>query len=479
MDKEKKNKKLPFNTFRKGIVAGILGLTLGVSAFGLAGCSDGADGKNGTQWLSGTSAPVVSQGVDGDFYFDTDDYVIYQKVDGQWISLGNIKGQSGTSVYVGYDGHIWQGQERTDFKVEEDKVGREDVVEDTMSVYGEMRSYFAGNYVNLSSSRIALMANYKSNAKLTQYGNTTVTEIKVISNASGKLEIGTAKVEDIVANKTSGTSYTANTTSYDVVAGENTIALNLEVAEDSTIVLGGGETDVSLYQVSNLPVNDEMGNYTLLDGTTNASILSTTGSLADTLAVRVKAETESEVALFENILTQYPASSIASMDAVNQATQPYCYKNYDYMKGRTITKIGVPVKSITATSGEKPSMTVYKVKTSSSSLLSGATPITIYFSEDTTINTWAYAECNIELADDETLAFGSLTTDTLLWGYSKTTSQTEYHFYNNSKQNCALSLVFDVYYKDTASWDNHIEALEEKEQEAINESQVQALRRCL
>ena len=102
--KDKKEKRAPFNTFRKGIVAGILGLTLGVSAFGLVGCTDGVDGKNGTQWLSGTTAPVVSQGVDGDFYLDTQNFVIYQKVDGQWISLGSVKGEDGKDGEDGDDG---------------------------------------------------------------------------------------------------------------------------------------------------------------------------------------------------------------------------------------------------------------------------------------------------------------------------------------------------------------------------------------
>ncbi len=104
MDKEKQNKKLPFNTFRKGIIAGLLGVTLGISSFGFVGCSTGENGKDGTQWLSGTNAPVVSQGVDGDFYFDTDDYVIYQKVNGQWVSLGSIKGADGTNGTDGSNG---------------------------------------------------------------------------------------------------------------------------------------------------------------------------------------------------------------------------------------------------------------------------------------------------------------------------------------------------------------------------------------
>lgn len=98
--KEKK-KKFPYNTFRKSVVAGILGLTLGFTAFGLAGCSNGVDGKDGTQWYSGIATPQDSQGVNGDFYLDTDDYILYQKVNGIWVAKMNDFGRDGT------DGAKW------------------------------------------------------------------------------------------------------------------------------------------------------------------------------------------------------------------------------------------------------------------------------------------------------------------------------------------------------------------------------------
>lgn len=105
MNKEKKNKKLPFNTLRKGVVAGLLGVTLGVSAMGLTGCSlGGEDGKNGTQWLSGTNAPVASQGVDGDFYLDIDDYKLYQKENGQWVLKVENFGKPGSNGTNGTNG---------------------------------------------------------------------------------------------------------------------------------------------------------------------------------------------------------------------------------------------------------------------------------------------------------------------------------------------------------------------------------------
>lgn len=40
----KKDKKLPFAVLKKGAIAGVLGLTMGLSCFCLTGCSDGKDG---------------------------------------------------------------------------------------------------------------------------------------------------------------------------------------------------------------------------------------------------------------------------------------------------------------------------------------------------------------------------------------------------------------------------------------------------
>ena len=75
---------------------------------------------------------------------------------------------------------------------------------------------------------------------------------------------------------------------YDVVAGLNTIALNLNVAQDETIVLGG-HGSVGLYMTSGIPVNDVHGNFALIDGQCNTDIISNNGTYADTLAVQVTA----------------------------------------------------------------------------------------------------------------------------------------------------------------------------------------------
>lgn len=99
--KKKDKKKMPFNVLRKGAIAGLLGLTLGFGCLGLAGCSNGQDGKDGAQWYSGTTnVEFVTDGVNGDFYIDTDDYILYQKVNGQWTPIMYDFGKPATATNI-------------------------------------------------------------------------------------------------------------------------------------------------------------------------------------------------------------------------------------------------------------------------------------------------------------------------------------------------------------------------------------------
>ena len=103
----------------------------------------------------------------------------------------------------------------------------EDVAESTLGLEGTMRKYYPGGYLGLSSDPVALWAGYMPASQRTQYGNTIVTELRVIAQSAGQLHIGTAKVADVTA-KTAA----ANTQAYTVNAGANTIGLRLAVAAD-------------------------------------------------------------------------------------------------------------------------------------------------------------------------------------------------------------------------------------------------------
>ncbi len=76
---------------------------------------EGTDGKDGSQWITGTGAPTAeTAGVNGDFYFDQDGAVIYQKKDGEWNEVLTlvINAEDGTVVQGpkgedGKDGATW------------------------------------------------------------------------------------------------------------------------------------------------------------------------------------------------------------------------------------------------------------------------------------------------------------------------------------------------------------------------------------
>lgn len=101
----KKDKtKNPLKTFKKVLMAGALCCTLAFGSIGLVGCcadgENGKDGLNGSQWLNGTATPTNAQGVDGDYYIDTDDYLLYQKTNGQWVLIMSDFGKPATATNI-------------------------------------------------------------------------------------------------------------------------------------------------------------------------------------------------------------------------------------------------------------------------------------------------------------------------------------------------------------------------------------------
>ena len=93
--------------FKKKLIALAMAFIMVLTPFALISCqqgapgANGADGKDGTAWLTGTETPVASQGKDGDLYFDTDSYLLYQKANGAWNILQSNFGKPGAN---GIDG---------------------------------------------------------------------------------------------------------------------------------------------------------------------------------------------------------------------------------------------------------------------------------------------------------------------------------------------------------------------------------------
>ena len=67
----------------------------------------GEDGTDGATWLTGSGVPSVDLGKDGDIYLDAYTSDLYQKVDGVWTLITNLKGEDGDAGEDGTDGATW------------------------------------------------------------------------------------------------------------------------------------------------------------------------------------------------------------------------------------------------------------------------------------------------------------------------------------------------------------------------------------
>jgi len=112
-------KKVPFNVLRKGAMTLALAGIMAVTPFALAGCAGekgdmGPAGPAGATWYSGTQYSA-EQGNVGDFFYDTDDYNIYQKTASGWTLISNIKGPQGNDGEDGEEGREIQIQATQDY----------------------------------------------------------------------------------------------------------------------------------------------------------------------------------------------------------------------------------------------------------------------------------------------------------------------------------------------------------------------------
>ena len=469
-----------------GLVAGAMGVSIALGTTGMiAGLTKtGNPGKtayeiaveNGftgteAEWLASLKGPTGNVGAVGP--------------NGP---TGNA-GKDGVSLYTGYDGYIWNGTDRTEFKVSNTPEVSPYTVENTMAVAGDMIKYFENEYVDVSTTTVALMANYMPVTAKTQYSGAKVTSLQVYTGNAGTLYIGTAKVADIAAARTNGGTYDVTSSPITVAAGANTIALNLEVAEDETVVLGGSGSTAKLLVVHGVTLDDEAGNIAIVDGASHTDVVSNVAGVADTLAVGVCANVSTEVAVFSNITTTFDNAAIASGAEVSDTAGPYRYDK-EYFAGKTVTKIGIPVKTVDSLE-ENPHMIVYVISNSAGGYrtkLLRKIKVEIDKAEltSTTVNKWVYSttfkdengnrlDC-IELGSGETLAFGDYvdsgnTAETIQWSYSNPIIDNNYKFRTGETGGIAGSnIFFDVYVLDGLTFEQHIASLMAAEESASQNS---------
>jgi len=73
---------------------------------GLQGIT-GMPGASGSIWYNGTTVPTTSIGANGDFYLNTVNGDIYNRINNLWVLVGNMKGVQGDYGLPGKDGTIW------------------------------------------------------------------------------------------------------------------------------------------------------------------------------------------------------------------------------------------------------------------------------------------------------------------------------------------------------------------------------------
>lgn len=69
--------------------------------------STGSNGTNGATWFQGSGVPSSGTGVNGDFDLNTANGDIYQKISGTWTLIGNFKGPAGSAGAAGANGATW------------------------------------------------------------------------------------------------------------------------------------------------------------------------------------------------------------------------------------------------------------------------------------------------------------------------------------------------------------------------------------
>ena len=106
LEKDKKEKMHINVLSKKGLASLALAGVMIASPIMLAGCSGeaGKDGADGTVWRAGTSYTEFTDAKVGDFFIDTDDYVLYQKNANSWTVVMTNYGKPGTNGQPGQTG---------------------------------------------------------------------------------------------------------------------------------------------------------------------------------------------------------------------------------------------------------------------------------------------------------------------------------------------------------------------------------------
>ena len=378
----------------------------------------------------------------------------------------------------------------------------------------QLKAANISNYVDISKHTVALMPNYMPNAQLTLYSGIEVSEITLYANKKGTIDIGTAKVADVVNARVNGTSITATKNTYNVEAGENKISLALEVAEDETIVIGGNNSVSLGYYPGNNTKEDTLF-FSLIDGKKHNEVINKTNGIEDALSVQVEIKL-SNITNIKNaipLLSEYTAD-VSTYSPSNPASAPWAYAtNITAFENKTLYSVRIPLASV-KTITENPVFTIsvvssYNVSgvklTMKASDVRVKQKLEIPLSEvedavlDTksaagltstrgeyVVNKWItldLSKYNIYVNEGETVLFGDIT-DTVRLAY-KNTNINELNFWSLRNFNdigySAFGYLADVKVADVEgiTLEQQLEKLQQKEDVAKRENDIAKLKSIL
>lgn len=242
--------------------------------------------------------------------------------------------------------------------------------------------------------------------------------------------------------------------------------VDIRLGEDETLAFGMPDDTVSWgYSTANL------GGYNFRSAAGSWTSIIKESILFDVYATETLEFTQTEHGLaavtekriFPNVLTDFPESAIPGGNPVEFTYPPYSYVNQNLFAGKRITKIGIPVQSVQALD-ENQVFTLSVIKTGSYQYVSQhALKLPLEeLGDSTTVNKWIYLDVDIQLAADETLAFGGKA-DTVIWAWKRNFANDAYKF-RDATGGTTKGIFFDIYTKSVLTYEDYQEQLRQEEE---------------
>ena len=165
-----------------------------------------------------------------------------------------------------------------------------------------------------------------------------------------------------------------------------------------------------------------------------------------------------------NATTDFPESAISSGNDVEFTNPPYSYLNQSLFSGTRITRIGIPVKRVTALDNNQ-TFTLSVIKTGSGNYQYVSQEVLRIpldqLGNSTTVNKWIYVDVDIQLAKDETLAFGGKN-DTVIWAWKSGFADTTYSF-RDAKGSSTKGIFFDIQTETVLTYADYLAELKQEQ----------------